>query len=94
MNEHDISKVRRLGRDAMKFGTISSKSRAVLASYDLMVVQPYHSSTFKLDAVRSSETSMSFYRSQLLGFWTFPSPDIHENRKHDVSETGSVSTLK
>jgi hypothetical protein len=27
-------------------------------------------------------------------FWTFPSSGILETRKHDVSETGSVSVLK
>jgi hypothetical protein len=27
-------------------------------------------------------------------FWTFPSSDILETRKHDVSETGSVSVLR
>jgi hypothetical protein len=32
--------------------------------------------------------------SELLGFWTFPSSDILENRKHNVSETRSVSILK
>jgi hypothetical protein len=28
-----------------------------------------------------------------MGFWTFPSSGILENRKHDVSETGSVSAI-
>jgi hypothetical protein len=27
-------------------------------------------------------------------FWTFPSSGILETRKHDVSETGSVSVLR
>jgi hypothetical protein len=27
-------------------------------------------------------------------FWTFPSSGILETRKHDISETGSVSVLK
>jgi hypothetical protein len=29
-----------------------------------------------------------------LVFWTFPSSGILENRKHDVSETGSASVLR
>jgi hypothetical protein len=32
--------------------------------------------------------------TELLGFWTFPSSGILENRKHDVSESGSVSVLR
>jgi hypothetical protein len=28
------------------------------------------------------------------GFWTFPLSGILETRKHDVSETGSVSVLR
>jgi hypothetical protein len=30
----------------------------------------------------------------LIFFWTFPSSGILETRKHDVSETGSVSVLR
>jgi hypothetical protein len=31
---------------------------------------------------------------ELLGVWTLPSPGILDTRKHNVSETGSVSVLR
>jgi hypothetical protein len=36
----------------------------------------------------------SFLIQNYWGFWTFPSSDILETRKHDVSEFGSVSVLR
>jgi hypothetical protein len=35
-----------------------------------------------------------FYKQEYWVFWTFPSSGILETRKHDVSETGSVSVLR
>jgi hypothetical protein len=37
---------------------------------------------------------MEYNTQNYWGFWLFLSSDILENRKHDVSETGSVSVLK
>jgi hypothetical protein len=41
--------------------------------------------------VRISSQFQTLVCLQLLGFWTFPLSSILETRKHDVSETGSVS---
>jgi hypothetical protein len=37
---------------------------------------------------------MVYNTGLLFFFWTFPSSGILETRKHDVSETGSVSVLR
>jgi hypothetical protein len=39
-------------------------------------------------------TEEQIQRSELLGFGLFQSSGILETRKHDVSETGSVSALR
>jgi hypothetical protein len=57
--------------------------------------------TFRRNVLHPSSWSKNITKqrqcSELLGFfffWTFPSSVILETRKHDVSETGSVSVLR
>jgi hypothetical protein len=51
--------------------------------------------TYPQQSCSSEAANQTFtFQTELLGFWTFPASGILENRKHDVSETGSVSVLR
>jgi hypothetical protein len=67
-------------------------------SKNIVLVLVYHRHKL-LDLINSClaklrEVHSLMYHIELLGFGLLPSSVIQENRKHDVSETGSVSILR